>query len=429
MHAEYDIIIVGAGISGLYVARELLKRYPGLSIALAERYKGLGGRTYSYFPPGFEGIHWEMGAGRIHKNHTLLMKLIKEYNLTWIPIGEDISYKQSPDSPIIKNEFVPVYIKPLEKLSETILGSHTIQELMVALYGKSKTREILSYFPYRAEVTTLRADLALKEFLKGGEMSSHKGYGVLAEGFSELVERLRADIESRGCTILQKHRLLNLERADGGATDLEFEFGYKEDPNTSGKITLRAKRSVVLALHKDAISEIPAFHDWKILEHLKCEPLLRTYAIFPTRGGKSWFTGMSRIVTPERPRYILPMNSSNGTIMISYTDADDTKDYITLQEKKGDKALEKQILEDVRNLFPKLEIPNPLFFRSHPWITGATYWLPGNYSPLRESQKSVHPLPSKLPKVWLCGESWSLKQAWVEGALEQAELCLKKIKV
>jgi hypothetical protein len=433
MHSEYDIIIVGAGISGLYVARELLKRYPSFSVALAERYKGLGGRTYSYFPPGFEGVHWEMGAGRIHKSHSLLMNLIKEYKLTWVPIGDDIAYKESSEAPIVTNTFesvlVPIFIKPLENLSEAVLQSHTIQELMIALYGESKTREVLSYFPYRTEVTTLRADLALKQFLEGGEMSSHKGYGVLAEGFGELVARMRADLEARGCTILQRHRLLNLEKGEGSTTDLHFEFGYTEDPKTSGRITLRAKRGVVLALHKDAISEIPAFDGWKILKHLKCEPLLRTYAIFPTRAGKSWFTGMTRIVTPERPRYILPMNSINGTIMISYTDADDTNEYMKIQEEKGDKALEAQILKDVRELFPNVKIPKPLFFRSHPWTTGTTYWLPGNYSPLNESQKSIHPLPSKLPHVWLCGESWSLRQAWVEGALEQAKLCLKKIKL
>ena len=98
--------------------------------------------------------------------------------------------------------------------------------------------------------------------------------------------------------------------------------------------------------------------------------------------------------------------------MISYTDADDTTEYMKIQEGKGDNALEAQILKDVRELFPEVKIPKPLFFRSHPWTIGATYWLPGNYSPLKESHTS-----------------WSLRQAWVEGALEQAELCLKKIKL
>ena len=81
--ASYDIIIVGGGIAGLYSALELRKKYPSYSIAVAERYKGLGGRTYSYSPPGFPGVTWEMGAGRVHKDHKMTMKLLKEYGKQW----------------------------------------------------------------------------------------------------------------------------------------------------------------------------------------------------------------------------------------------------------------------------------------------------------------------------------------------------------
>lgn len=422
--ASYDIIIVGAGIAGLYSALELRKKYPSYSIAIAERYKGLGGRTYSYSPPGFPGVTWEMGAGRIHKNHKMIMKLLKEYGLTWIPISSKISYKENSDSPIVPNPFestlVPLYLEPLSKLPEKSLASYTIKQLMTKVYGPDAAKMVLDFFPYRAEVNTLRADLGLKSFLENGEMGSHEGYGVIKEGFGELISRIRADLESKGVMILPRHRLLDLQDAGYAGTDLEFQFGYGDE-----KILLRATKAVVLALHKDAVEEIPAFSSWKVLNHLETKPLLRTYAIFPTHGGKSWFSGLSRIVTPQRPRYILPINPSKGVIMISYTDAEDTKYYMEIQKKSGDKALEKVIMDDVRRLFPDLKIPAPRFFRSHPWETGATYWIPGKYDPELESKESVYPLPSKLPKVWLCGESWSLRQAWVEGALESAETMLE----
>jgi monoamine oxidase len=121
------------------------------------------------------------------------------------------------------------------------------------------------------------------------------------------------------------------------------------------------------------------------------------------------------------------MNPTQGTIMISYTDGDDTQDYMKLQSVGGDKALEKAVMKDIRELFPRDHIPNPVFFRSHPWETGCTYWLPGSYSPQKASEAATHPLPSKLPGVWLCGESWSMRQCWVEGALEHTREMLKKI--
>jgi len=426
---EYDIIVVGAGISGLYSARQLARQYPTLKIALAEKYKGLGGRTYSYTPPRHPDITWEMGAGRIRKDHKLVMDLIKEYGLNWVPIGTGISFKKSGSSPMEANVFesvgIPVYFQPLSFLNKSAQENYTIQELLEEIHGILKTREILTEFPYRAEVSVLRADLALAGFLGNGEMANHEGYGVLAEGFSELVRRMREELEKRGVAILQKHELVDFKDAGGGATDLHFKFGYDEPGKPHGEIVLRATRAVVLALHKDAVARLPPFKGWKTLERLQTAPLLRTYAIFPKRGGKVWFDGMNRIVTPERPRYILPIDSEKGVIMISYTDADDTREYMRIQKHHGDRALEKAIMKDIRTLFPGLYIPNPTFFRSHPWETGATYWLPGNYNPWLASEGACRPFGGS---VWLCGESWSLRQAWVEGALEHTELMLGKLK-
>ena len=70
----YDVLIVGAGISGLYTGIELLRKKRGLRVAIAEKYKFLGGRTFT-FNADISGQHyqWEEGAGRISKDHTMLL--------------------------------------------------------------------------------------------------------------------------------------------------------------------------------------------------------------------------------------------------------------------------------------------------------------------------------------------------------------------
>jgi hypothetical protein len=423
MQAQYDCIIVGGGISGMCMAKYILQKHPKWCIAVAERYKGLGGRTYSYT---HNDITWEMGAGRVYKDHVHTMKLIHEYGLTWMPISDYVEYKAGRGIMSIENPFPvlsKVYIQPLQELSADILRNSTIETLMKQVYGPLKSKEILSYFPYRSEVTTMRADLALASILTGN-LSTHSGYGIIKEGFSELILRMKLDLEKKGCNFLPRHYLRDLQAVKGSestATDCTFDFGYPE--SSHGSILLRAKKAVVLALHKDAVAELKMFRGWKTLDYLQTTPLLRIYGQFK----KPWFTTIKHTVTPGPLRYIIPLNPQQGTIMLSYTDNDDTKVYNRIYNNEGEKGLQKRIMKDIRALFPELVVDDPQLFKVFYWATGTTYWTPGNYSPEVLSQSSVHPLPKVLPNVWLCGESWSTCQAWVEGAVKQTILCHKEL--
>ena len=112
--------------------------------------------------------------------------------------------------------------------------------------------------------------------------------------------------------------------------------------------------------------------------------------------------------------------------MTSYTDGQDTKPWIDLLNSKGDSVLQKEIVKELRSLFPETSIPNPLFFKAHPWSEGCSYWTPGLYDPQELSEKILKPLPFRFPTLYVCGESYSLKQCWMEGALEHAELLLQR---
>lgn len=43
IHAKFDVVVVGAGISGLCCARELLRSRPGLRVAVVEARDRIGG--------------------------------------------------------------------------------------------------------------------------------------------------------------------------------------------------------------------------------------------------------------------------------------------------------------------------------------------------------------------------------------------------
>lgn len=426
---SYDVIIVGAGISGLFAALKILTRHPTCRVAIAEKYKALGGRTSTFQKGSWQ---WEAGAGRIAKNHTMVLELLKQYSIETESISSQILYSPTPGVRIpnpFESIHIPLYLAPLMTLSPKTLATYTLKELLIKIHGPQKTKEILDPFPYRAEVDTLRADMALKTFLYG-EMKGHEGYVVVKDGFSALVEAMTADIESRGGVFLRRHTLLNIAKVPGqpSATDCIFQFGRKKHPEEpSGEIRLRAERACFLTLCRCHVAALPFLKRVRALSYVIGRPLFRLYMVFPSARGQSkvWFHDLPRVVTPMRPRYILPISVEKGIIMISYTDADDTKPYAEILNTRGESALESVVLADIRKIFPDKQIPRPIFTKAHLWDTGASYWLPGRYDPAVESERAMRPLPD-FHGLFMCGESWSLRQAWVEGALEHTQKCLNE---
>jgi hypothetical protein len=323
------------------------------------------------------------------------MKYLKDYGLTTIPIGGNTDWqsKGSKEEDIWPS-LSEALVSSLKRLDPKVLATHTINVLKF-------DNHLLHIFPYNAEVSTLRADLAVKSF--DNEMGSYTNFYVVKEGLSELTTRMKAALEKRGVKFLYNHRLVSVD-------PLYFEITNKH----SKYVTIKATKSI-LAVHCDALRGIKPFSNLPILKHLSMKPLLRTYGVFKEP------IIMNKTVTDSRIRYVIPVGKY--TLMTSYTDAEDTAVWKKIYDKGGDKALCHAIMGDLKVMFPELEMPT--FFKSHYWQHGCSYWLPGLYDPKEESHKVMCPI-QKLPNVYVCGESYSLKQAWIEGAIEHAEEMLQK---
>jgi hypothetical protein len=131
---------------------------------------------------------------------------------------------------------------------------------------------------------------------------------------------------------------------------------------------------------------------------------------------------MPKVVSSSPLRFFIPINPSCGTVMISYTDGKDARRLIHMIKQEGEEKTGNYIVEEARKAFPDKEIPEPIFFKSHPWTSGCTYWLPGNYDPIKESRRALKPFSDI--NLYCCGESFSTRQAWMEGAVEHADLLL-----
>jgi protoporphyrinogen oxidase len=405
---DYDYVIVGGGIAGLYSALKITQAFPKAKVALTEMYSQLGGRIETYRG---KNVQFEAGAGRIHNSHRLVAELVKRYGLTKIKIpnesdalwiGEGDQPRQN-SWPSIAN-FLVLY---LSKIDPLVLQTKTVKELLEQTMEGFSVIPILRRFAYTSELYTLRADLALHA-LKA-EFSGKGYFYTLKEGIDSIPGRLHKEVREK-VDIFLEHRLTAIS-GDGVQAKLHFK----------GKKTLTGKK-VILAIPSEALKGLAAFKNLPILKRLTMRPLLRIYGVFPT---PPWFEMIPRTITDSPLRHIIPISSKAGSIMTSYTDAKDTEFWMALYRKYGEKALSKRILEESEKLF-KIKIPEPHLFKLFYWKDGCSYWLPGLYDVKEASEKIMNPLPLSHPNIFVCGESYSTNQAWIESALEHTDAMLER---
>lgn len=402
-----DTIIIGAGIAGLTVALAAIKHNPKSRVLILEAYDYVGGRIVTYHKAPNQ---WEIGAGRIATTHTKVRALMKRYDLTWRPLG-------GPSEPTAFAALAPIYLDTLRRLSPTILGTHTISELLIKIHGPRTAKAFASLFPYWAEIHRLRADLALTSF--AAEMSPAASFGVCAEGLDQIPKQMAAEFTALGGEIWLNTPVKDIKGQTvhlGRSATLERESQKGRELLGKGR-TISAPR-IILALHADAIANLPSIR-WAPARHLRMDPLVRMYAVFPTKP-TTWFSAADRIVVPGRVRYVIPIDVKKGSIMISYTDGADARYWMARHATHGLASIQTEVMRYIRTLFPTRHIPDPVLFKVYPWHSGCTYWLPGAYDVAAASREG-HVIHDGL---YVCGESVSLRQAWIEGALESAEyLC------
>jgi monoamine oxidase len=381
-------VIVGAGIAGLWLAVQLARR--GDRVTVLEKYDYIGGRVLTS-----KKYHVEIGAGRVHESHHRVNALVDHYRLTRVPLSEETAWIGRKSGKPEPNDFEPTWAAICDQIAllpPSILSTHTLRELAVRVLGV-QADALLDRFPYRAEVNTMRADVALKSF-RTGDMGTRNGYYVVREGLSALIRHLTTACRRAGVII---------------RTGTEVTHVSDTTVHIKGRASIRGDR-VVLATHVVALRKILPSPLWS---HLAMEPLTRIYAQYPA---PAWFGGLGRFVTDSPLRYVIPVGPD--TIMISYTDADDTRWWRGL---KG-KALSRAIQSELRVVFPDREIPEPLWMKAYEWSEGCTYWRPGDYDPATVAAQMMNP----APHVYVCGESLSVgHQAWMEGALETAAALLE----
>ena len=381
--------IIGGGISGLYCALELSKHN---EVVLLDERDYLGGRIMTK-------DHLELGAARFNDTHTLLLELIKHYKLTPIAIPKNQDY--ICNRTLYKNIHVifDSCIKDIirkTKISEE-LRQISFYQHCVNILGSEESDLLVSIFGYYTEIKIMNAYDAIETF-KNDFVS--QSYYVLKEGLSELCLRMSNDIIHNGSRIYTNEKVIDVK---------SNKIITKQRQIKVDKIIFCTK-----ARQLNDFNLLKPIHHY--LEALHEAPLLRIYAKY----NKVWFKDLNRITTNQLLRQIIPIDKENGIIMISYTDDKDTKPFLPLLNNET--QLRKMIHNQLSLLFPNKHIEDPEYIVSYYWKVGTHAW-----KPKFNSDKIHESIINPLQNVYVCGEAYSKKQAWIEGALMMSKEVIQKI--
>lgn len=386
----YDYIIVGGGISGLFMAYKLSQT--DNDVLLLESSNRLGGRLLTKVE---KGVQFELGGARISSKHTKVLSLLKEFELDkdLIKLPDDISYK-------IKGPRINFYslIKELVEGSKLYtkkyLESVNLLQLCIDILGQPHAEMFQKLLGYDSEFEKLNAYIALKTFKK--DLFSANDFFVLKKGFSSLIKALQDFLETKDNVTIELEKTVT----DIGKNYVELD-----------KLKRYGSR-ILCCVPYYTLKQLPKFKDIEAVDAITPIPLIRIYAKYPKdKSGKVWFHGLKRTITDNYIRQIIPIDYETGLIMISYTDgkyANMWKNLSTISNK----VLIEHLHKEVKNVLGK-EPPKPEFITSYYWKAGVHMWKPG--ISIKDTYESII---NPFPKIYVVNEAYSLHQCWVEGALD-----------
>ena len=395
----YDFIIIGGGISGLYIGNHLKKKKENFLII--EGKMRIGGRIKTI---NYEDYNYEAGAYRFTKNHVRLTRLIHDLDLSKYIQKMDNQksfFLRNSNKKKLYNTNYPLnyneIIKNLSTLKDKVLVENDILTLVNEYYDNETKNFVKDYCGYDNFIENSNA-IYLKKHYK---TINSKFYNLTC-GFNKITEILFEKLKEK---IILGERLIDIQK----------------NKNIYHIITNRKKylcKKIIITIPKENLLEISFISkNIKYLDSVSSSPYLRIFAVYPKNKGKVWFHDINYTVTDNILRKIIPENYEKGLIQICYND-NQNAEYMRNIISNG--SLQKFLNENLQKIFPDKNIPEPIFLNCHYWRNGNHFWLP-----LYDNIKIANYMINPIENLYIAGESYSNNQAWIEGSLETSEKVIK----
>ena len=406
-------IIVGAGITGLYLAYQLLlKGVSAVDIVIFEGSDRIGGRIYTNEHKGFR---YSVGAGRLGKKHKYVMKIIKDFKLQdqIINIGKNTNYFVEGRL-MNEAELLSHYKSNFKSLNE--LWKYAIEKKLngnkydPSLYNlhnyfslilsENEVELLKISFGYIGEMYDMNAYNGLITLRKDFDIRNNEFF-VLRDGIHILCDVLYKYILDAGVSVIFSSILEDVCDGAGG------ERGDKKYVKVNG--VKHSYSKLYLTIKRGDYMNIGYFKKYEsIFNTVSDGHLLRIFAQYKD----VWFKDMPKILTQNKLQFIIPIDYNSGLIQISYSDRYNADFWNAF---KNEKDVKKYLTKILNEMFPEKNIKEPEWITMHFWKAGDHMWNVGvNTKKIQEKMDEIF-----IPKdIYILGETYSERQAWIEGAIE-----------
>ena len=409
INPQYDIIIIGSGIAGLYSAYKIMQFNPALSVVILEKNKKqwIGGRTNN---EEFYGTQVVTAAGIVRKKKDhLLVQLINDLKL---PSHEFIS------SHHYITQFQPTNINETMRMlkkeyKEDATNKHiTFKDFATKHLGTKKYKEFIITSGY----TDYEKEDAFDTLYNYGMDDNAGNLTGLSISWKELVAKLVDKIGSENIKAKQ-----NVVKIDNMFDDQFDECMFKVE--TQKGLTYKCNKIIIATTISSLLHLLPSKSS--IYNQIHGQPFLRLYAKFSkssTEIMKQYIKGYTVVEGPLQK--IIPMDPAKGVYMIAYSD---NTSAIVLKDHLENTAENREYFEDLLEQTlgieeGSLKISALLDFY---WPIGTHYYEPLK-GPYKTRTAFINAAQHPDKNILVVGEVVSQHQGWVEGALESVDLGLTK---
>lgn len=405
----HDIIIVGAGIAGLYSAYQILKQSPDTSILILESgsRQEIGGRMGNDL---FYGASVVKGAGvGRKKTDVLLASLLKELGIKTFEFTVNHQF-----SPLIQDQVVDVnqtvaFLRKIYKsksLNQTQNPIQKFKEFATEHLGERLYHQFVLSTGY-----TDYEDADVYSVLYLYQMDNNaSGWTAFHLNWSDLIDQLK--------TRVGPHRI----KTGQHVASIHYH-DCKFDVLTTNKQTVFQAKKVIVATRIDTVKRL--FPGMPVYKQIQGQPFLYVYAKFNKESAALLKQRVPTYTVVEPPlQKIIPMNADKGVYMIAYADnqnATRLKPYLDETRESNKRYFERQM---ERALGLNTNTLHIIAFTSYYWKIGTHYCEPLDPTNYRNLQQMLNRAQHPVPGILVVGEAVSAHQGWTEGALESVDRVL-----